>query len=164
VRSKQNNFAQLFKAFGNVFEVKIIRDNATHESRGCCFVTFEQKVDADRCIQELNNKHTLPPVSKRLFAAHQRNHFSQVVNPMQVRYADSEQQTAGGGGAGMMMSASATGANVASVGEALMPEHKLFVGQLPRDTPDEELRKLFEPFGAIEEFKVLRDPSGVSKG
>jgi RNA recognition motif-containing protein len=73
---------------------------------------------------------------------------------MQVRYADSERAAQVGAG----------GANVATVADALLPEHKLFVGQLPRDTPDEELRKLFEPFGAIEEFKVLRDPSGVSKG
>lgn len=34
---------------------------------------------------------------------------------------------------------------------------KMFVGQLPRTWPEDQLRELFEPYGAVYEINVLRD-------
>jgi len=34
---------------------------------------------------------------------------------------------------------------------------KLFVGSLPFDISDEKLKELFEPFGTVEEAKVITD-------
>ncbi|KEG07005.1 RNA-binding protein [Trypanosoma grayi] len=41
---------------------------------------------------------------------------------------------------------------------------KLFVGQVPAMTTEEQLRPVFEPYGELLEVKIMRDPSGRSKG
>lgn len=43
-------------------------------------------------------------------------------------------------------------------------ETRLFVGRLPRDSTEEDLRELFAPYGHIEEISILYGPSGEHRG
>ena len=56
-------------------------------------------------------------------------------------------------------SSSSTNSSSSTIGE-----RKLFVGMLSKKMAENEVRKLFTPFGCIEECTILRDPSGHSKG
>lgn len=50
-------------------------------------------------------------------------------------------------------------------GQPCIPEHKLFIGMLPRAADESVVEGLFAPYGEIEELYVLRNPvNGQSKG
>mmetsp|Transcript_17214 Transcript_17214/g.43885 ORF Transcript_17214/g.43885 Transcript_17214/m.43885 type:complete len:392 (-) Transcript_17214:43-1218(-) len=109
----QEELQPIFAQYGEIREVFVIRDKATGQPRGCCFVTYSKKSEADAAIAALHNVRTLPPLS----------------NPMQVKYAE---------------------------GELERLEHKLFIGMLPKSANEDDLRRLFTPYGVIEELTILR--------
>eukprot|EP00249_Psilotum_nudum_P016199 c25712_g1_i2 orf=282-1604(+) len=64
----------VFQEAGDVREISIIRDKATKMSRGCCFLIYATKEEADNAIDMFHNKRKLPPLN----------------TPLQVKYADGE--------------------------------------------------------------------------
>ena len=56
----------MFEEFGPVYEIKILRDKETGESKGCCFVTFYTKQDALAAQAALNNIRTLAPLKNSI--------------------------------------------------------------------------------------------------
>ncbi|KAM7373361.1 hypothetical protein PAMP_008219 [Pampus punctatissimus] len=70
--------------------------------------------------------------------------------PIQVKPADSESR--------------GDGDRRSSFYDNTEEDRKLFVGMLGKQQTDTDVRKMFEPFGSIEECTVLRGPDGTSKG
>eukprot|EP01102_Stenamoeba_stenopodia_P010890 TRINITY_DN3319_c1_g1_i1.p1 TRINITY_DN3319_c1_g1~~TRINITY_DN3319_c1_g1_i1.p1 ORF type:complete len:366 (-),score=80.96 TRINITY_DN3319_c1_g1_i1:560-1657(-) len=61
-----------------------------------------------------------------------------MTNPLQVKYADDKEERS--------------------------TDWKLFIGMLPKNIEEKQLRDLFEPYGTIEELHVLRGNDSLSKG
>eukprot|EP00250_Pteridium_aquilinum_P014629 c22104_g1_i1 orf=389-1705(+) len=64
----------IFQEAGAVRELSVIKDKATKASRGCCFLIYETKQEADNAIALFHNLRKLPPLS----------------TPLQVKYAEGE--------------------------------------------------------------------------
>ncbi|KAK5583484.1 hypothetical protein RB653_005080 [Dictyostelium firmibasis] len=117
----EEEIKNLFANIANIESVSLIKNKTTNEPQGCAFVSVPSREEADRAIEQLHN-------SKK---------FQGVLNNLQVKYADSEQE------------------KLAS---------KLFVGMLPRSYEEEQIRELFEPHGTVEDICILRGPNSESKG
>lgn len=46
----------------------------------------------------------------------------------------------------------------------LLPEHKLFIGMLPKNVTDTEMTDLFSQYGNIKDLQILRGSQQTSKG
>ncbi|VDP40103.1 unnamed protein product [Soboliphyme baturini] len=70
----ENDLLNLFKQFGPVYQLNVLREKTTGQSRGCCFVTFYHRKDAVLAQCALHNARTLPGMH----------------HPLQMKPADSE--------------------------------------------------------------------------
>ncbi|GMF09152.1 unnamed protein product [Phytophthora lilii] len=71
---EEDELRPVLEAFGPLEDLVIIRDKITGAHRGCAFASFFSRDAADKAVQELHNKVTLP----------------QSINPLQVRPAEGQ--------------------------------------------------------------------------
>ncbi|XP_023223153.1 CUGBP Elav-like family member 2 isoform X9 [Centruroides sculpturatus] len=70
----ENDLKTMFEDFGPVYQINVLRDKLTGQSRGCCFVTFYTRKSALEAQNALHNIKTLPGLH----------------HPIQMKPADSE--------------------------------------------------------------------------
>jgi len=70
----ENDLRKMFEDYGSVYQINVLRDKLSGQSKGCCFVTFYKRKDA---LQAQNDMHNI----KTLGGMH---------HPIQMKPADSE--------------------------------------------------------------------------
>ncbi|KAF2077177.1 hypothetical protein CYY_001498 [Polysphondylium violaceum] len=101
--------------------ISLIKNKNNSEPQGCAFVIVPTKEEADKAIETLHNSKKFPGV----------------LNNLQVKYADSEQEK---------------------------HSSKLFVGMLPKSYDEDQIKDLFKTYGIVEDICILRGPNNESKG
>ncbi|KAK5113777.1 Protein phosphatase PP2A regulatory subunit B [Meristemomyces frigidus] len=125
-----DQFRELFEKYGDITSASLSHDNETGKSRGFGFVNYVHHEDANKAVDELNdlNFHGQNIYVGRAQKKHERE------EELRKQYEAARQEK----------SAKYQGVN-------------LYVKNLADDVDDEELRKIFEPYGAITSAKVMRD-------
>ncbi|XP_078000285.1 CUGBP Elav-like family member 1 isoform X3 [Glandiceps talaboti] len=70
----ENDLRKFFHEYGEVYQLNVLRDRATGQSKGCCFVTFYKRKSALAAQNALHNIKTMPGMH----------------HPIQMKPADSE--------------------------------------------------------------------------
>ena len=139
----ESELRELFEQFGSVFQLNVLRDKQTGESKGCCFVTFYSRRAALDAQNALHNLRTLP-------GSH---------HPIQMKPADTENRN---GKKIFFFDPDETFELTFVLFTRL--ERKLFIGMVSKNFDEQNIRGLFQSYGTIEDCTVLRDTNGKSRG
>lgn len=74
----ENELKNMCEQFGQVYEVKIVRDHDTDRSRGFGFVTFATVNEAEHAIRSMNNELLDGRVLNVAEAVNKRKEFTQI--------------------------------------------------------------------------------------
>lgn len=63
---EEDDLKPFFEKYGTLSSIKILRDRATTNHKGCAFVTFENLDDADDAMHEMHDRVALPGAKKEM--------------------------------------------------------------------------------------------------
>ncbi|EFA77718.1 RNA-binding region RNP-1 domain-containing protein [Heterostelium album PN500] len=72
---KEEELSGIFEKFGNILNISIIKDKRTNVPKGCAFISFSTKEEADLAINTVNSSNQF---------------LGDVTKPLQVKYSDNE--------------------------------------------------------------------------
>ena len=104
----------LFAPYGDIIEIKVMRDATSGRSKGCAWVRYTTRAMGQAAIDALNDKHTIPPQT----------------NTLQVRFAEDRHN-----GSAVAVAARTGATGGMNAGGA---SDTLFFGNLPAGTETEE--------------------------
>lgn len=183
----QQDLEKLFSQCGKIITSRILYDTNTGLSKGVGFIRFDQRIEAERAIQKLNNHipdgcidpitvkfanspssnknlATMTPLALATYLSPTRRFFGPIHHTTatsRFRYSPLEP--------GILpnailpptlttAAAAAAATNAATTPTALNSTGWcIFVYNLAPDTEDSVLWQLFGPFGAVQSVKVIRD-------
>ncbi|XP_076635695.1 ELAV-like protein 2 isoform X11 [Colletes latitarsis] len=161
----QQDLENLFCPYGRIITSRILCDNITGLSKGVGFIRFDQRVEAERAIQELNGtipKGSTEPITVK-FANNPSNN-NKAIPPLAAYLAPHATRRFGGPihhPTGRFRYSPLTGDLLAN---SMLPGHAMngsgwciFVYNLAPETEENVLWQLFGPFGAVQSVKVIRD-------
>ncbi|XP_010526963.1 PREDICTED: polyadenylate-binding protein 2-like [Tarenaya hassleriana] len=131
-----DDLKNIFGEFGQITSAVVMKDG-DGKSKGFGFVNFESADDAGNAVESLNGK-TFDDKEWYVGRAQKK---SEREMELRLRYEQ----------------------NIKEVAEKFQGSN-LYVKNLDDSISDEKLKELFSPFGTITSCKVMRDPSGVTKG
>ncbi|XP_019097026.1 PREDICTED: RNA-binding protein 39 [Camelina sativa] len=135
LRATERDVYEFFSRAGKVRDVRIIMDRISRRSRGIGYVEFYDTMSVPMAIA-LSGQPLLG-------------------QPVMVKPSEAEKnlvQSTTAAGAGGMLGPYSGGAR------------RLYVGNLHINMSEDDLRKVFEPFGSVELVQVPRDETGLCKG
>ncbi|XP_046406039.1 ELAV-like protein 1 isoform X12 [Ischnura elegans] len=169
----QQDLENLFSPYGRIITSRILCDNITGLSKGVGFIRFDQRIEAERAIQELNGtipKGSTEPITVK-FANNPSNNNKAI--PPLAAYLTPQARRFGGPihhptGRFRYIPLSPLSRYSPLAGELLansmLPGNAMngsgwciFVYNLAPETEENVLWQLFGPFGAVQSVKVIRD-------
>ncbi|XP_052827082.1 ELAV-like protein 1 isoform X5 [Octopus bimaculoides] len=161
----QQDLEQLFSLCGKIITSRILYDSNTGLSKGVGFIRFDQRIEAERAIQKLHgtipegatepitvkfanspssNKNAVPLALAASYLSPSRRIFGPIHHAAgRFRYSPLE--------ASLLPGTILPGNALNGTGWCI------FVYNLAPDTEDDVLWRLFGPFGAVQNVKVIRD-------
>lgn len=132
------DLAKAFQAYGKLTSVRIMKDNNTGKSKGFAFLSFSNKEEAEKAIEEMNN---------------------QFIGSRQIRTNWASRKGPGDGD--NAASARGAGFKQISYSEALnssTPTNTtVYFGNLPEQVSDSDLRELVGEHGNVVDVKLFAD-------
>ncbi|XP_063873172.1 CUGBP Elav-like family member 2 isoform X1 [Scylla paramamosain] len=90
----ENNLRKMFEDFGEVFQINVLRDKVTGQSKGCCFVTFYTRKAALEAQNAMHNIKTLPgmhhPIQMKPADTENRNERKLFIGMLSKRYSEQD--------------------------------------------------------------------------
>ncbi|KAF8610010.1 polyadenylate binding protein [Ceratobasidium sp. AG-I] len=132
----ETEFREMFEPFGTITSAVLTTDNEG-KSRGFGFVNYERHEDAEKAVNELNDKD----IKGKILYVGRAQKKTERTNELQRSHEQAKQER----------QSKYAGVN-------------LYVKNLDDDVDDEKLRAEFEAFGTITSCKVMRNERDISKG
>ncbi|XP_017766069.1 PREDICTED: ELAV-like protein 3 isoform X4 [Eufriesea mexicana] len=183
----QQDLENLFSSYGRIITSRILCDNVSGLSKGVGFIRFDQRVEAERAIQELNG--TIPKGSSEPITVKFANNPSSnkampplayLTPPATRRYGGPIHHPTGRFRYIPLSPLSSTGKAMLAINKGLQSRYSplagdllansmlpgnamngsgwcIFVYNLAPETEENVLWQLFGPFGAVQSVKVIRD-------